>query len=91
MEYLKIQPIVFGELKEKKANAIAWTVQSIERGANEAIVSCSLVWLIDDINSEQSGWDWQMPIDNTTLQAWGSDDSVIDNLVLTESELFIKL
>lgn len=90
MEYLKIQPITFGTLQEKKANAIAWQVNALVRGATTAIAECGLVWINPDNSTLESGWQFVVDIDNATLQAWGADDSVIDNVVLAYSPLFIK-
>jgi hypothetical protein len=91
MIYLNIQPITFGELKEKKANAIAWQVNGLVRGAQIANADCGLVWLNNDGSTIESGWTFSIPIDNATLQAWGADDSVIDNVVLAYSPLFVKV
>jgi hypothetical protein len=33
---------------------------------------------------------FNITLDNATLQAWGSDDSVIDNAILAHSPLFEK-
>ena len=89
MNYLKIQPINFGELQEKKANAITWRVSELMLGATQAIAYCNLIWVNDDGGSIEAGYSFQVTIDNNTLQAWGSDDSVINNIVLSYSPLFI--
>ena len=86
--YFKIQPITFGNLQEKQANAITWQVGSIMRGADSAIAYCGLIWINPDGSSIQADT-FQVEIDNQTLQNWGADDSVIDNLVLNYSPLFI--
>lgn len=86
--YFKIKPIIFGELQEKQANAITWQVSNISRGADSAIAYCGLIWINSDGSSIQSDT-FQVEIDNQTLQNWGADDSVIDNIVLNYSPLFI--
>ena len=87
MYYFKIQPINIGPLQEKQANAITWQVNGIIRGATEAIAACALIWVNED-GSTLHAESFQVPIDNATLQAWGADDSVIDNLILAFSPLF---
>lgn len=89
MNYISIQPIQFGELQEKTANAITWQVNGLIRGATEAMADCSLIYVKSDGGSEYVS-SFYVNIDNETLQAWGSDDSVIDNVVLAYSPLFIK-
>lgn len=91
MDYLDIQPITFGTLQEKKANAIAWQVNGLVRGATEAIAECSLIWIDINGNTSESGMQFSVNINNATLQSWGADDSVIDDVVLAYSPLFIKL
>lgn len=88
-QYISINPIQFGELQEKTANAIIWQVDGLMRGATEAIAHCSLIYVKSDGGSEYVS-SFNVTIDNATLQAWGSDDTVIDNKVLTYSPLFIK-
>jgi len=39
MNYLRIQEINFGELQEKKTNAIVWNVPNLMRNATEATVN----------------------------------------------------
>jgi hypothetical protein len=90
MEPLLIQPIQFGELQEKTANAITWQVNGLIRGATEAYASCSLILVKPDGGSEYVS-SFQVTIDNATLQSWGADDSVIDDVVLAYSPIFIKL
>lgn len=85
-----IQPITFGQLQEKKANAIAWQVNGLVRGATSATAACGLIWVNADGSSLESGLQFSVEIDNATLQSWGADDSVIDNVVLAYSPLFIK-
>jgi len=89
MNYINIQPIQFGELQEKTANAIIWQVDGLMRGATEAIAQCSLIYVKPDGGSEYVS-SFNVIIDNATLQLWGADDSVIDNVVLAYSPLFIK-
>lgn len=90
MDYLRIQPITFGDLQEKKANAIAWQVNGLVRGATTAVAVCGLVWIDSNGNTSESGMQFVVDINNATLQSWGADDSVIDNVVLAYSPLFIK-
>lgn len=87
VSHIKIKPIRVGELQEKVANAISWYVPQIQRNADSALAICSLLNIIDEENSEFVT-SFQVEIDNSTLQAWGSDDTVIDNLVLAYSPLF---
>ena len=89
MNYINIQPIQFGELQEKTANAIIWQVDGLMRGATEAIAQCSLIYVKADGGSEYVS-SFNVIIDNATLQLWGADDSVIDDAVLAYSPLFIK-
>lgn len=89
MNYIKIKPIQFGELQEKTANAIVWQVNQLFRNAQEAIADCSLINVKSDGSSEHVSM-FQVNIDYNTLQAWGADDSVIDNVVLAYSPLFEK-
>jgi hypothetical protein len=85
--YIRIKPIRVGELQEKEANAITWYVPNVQRNADSAFAVCSLVNIIDSDNSMFVS-SFQVEIDNATLQAWGSDDTVIDNVVLAYSPLF---
>lgn len=87
--YILIEPIQFGELQEKQANAITWTVSPLIRGAISAYVQCYLLWE-DGNGSTFQVQGFTIEIDNTTLQSWGSDDTVIDNVVLAYSPLFVK-
>lgn len=87
--YIKIKPIRIGELQEKEANAITWQVNGLMRNATMAYADCSLIYVKDDGGSVYVS-SFQVEIDNTTLQAWGSDDSVIDDAVLAYSPLFEK-
>jgi len=88
--YVKIQEINFGELQEKKANAIIWTVSYLTRGITEATVNCSLIYVNPDGSSIESNYYFTMIIPNNILQSWGADDTIIDDFVLTYSPLFIK-
>jgi hypothetical protein len=87
--YILIEPIQFGDLQEKKANAIIWTVSPLIRGAQSAIAQCALIW------EDGNGNTWQVhvfdvEIDQETLNNWGSDDTVIDEVVLAYSPLFVR-
>jgi hypothetical protein len=90
MNYLRIQEINFGELQEKKTNAIVWNVPNLMRNATEAIVKCSLIFVNSDESTVDSNYHFTMEIPNNVLQAWGSDDTVIDDFVITYSPLFVK-
>ncbi|MFM9143092.1 MAG: hypothetical protein ACKOPP_03730 [Bacteroidota bacterium] len=87
MQPLLIKPIQFGELQEKTANAITWQVNGLIRGATEAHAECSLIFVKPDGGTEYVS-SFNVTIDNTTLQSWGADDSVIDDVVLAYSPLF---
>lgn len=87
--YILIEPIQFGELQEKKANCISWTVTNLIRGAETAYANCYLIWE-DGIGSTKQYDSFVVEIDHATLQAWGSDDSVIDDVVLAYSPLFVR-
>ena len=87
--YLLIEPIQFGQLQEKKANAITWTVSPLIRGAEIAIVHCTLVWEDGNGNTWQSD-SFDVELDHTTLNNWGADDTVIDDVILAYSPLFVK-
>jgi len=86
--YLLIEPIQFGELQEKQANAIIWTVSSLIRGAQLATAQCTLIW--EENGNTYYSDSFTVEIDNTTLQNWGSDDTVIDDVVLAYSPLFVR-
>lgn len=88
--YISIQPIRIGELQEKEANAITWQVNGLMRNATMAYAQCSLIFVTDDGGSIYVS-SFQVEIDNETLQSWGDDDSVIDNVVLAYSPLFQKV
>mgnify|MGYP003648271991 CR=1 FL=1 len=90
ISHIKIQPIKIGELQEKEANAISWYVPQLQRNADSAIAICSLINIVDLENSSFVS-SFQVEIDNETLQSWGDDDSVIDNIVLAYSPLFQKI
>jgi len=87
--YILIEPIQFGELQEKKANAITWTVSPIGRGAEFAIAQCSLIWENGPTDTRQVNT-FTVEINQTTLNSWGSDDTIIDDAVLAYSPLFIR-
>lgn len=87
MNHIKIKPIQFGELQEKTANAITWIVNNLGRNAQEAIAYCGLIYIHPDGSSEHVS-SFMVTIDYNTLQAWGADDTVIDNKVLSYSPLF---
>ena len=87
--YIKIKPIRIGELNEKTANAISWQVQNLTRGIDFAVVNCYLI-NIDLMGNSSFVTAFNITLDNATLQAWGSDDSVIDNAILAHSPLFEK-
>lgn len=89
MNYIKINPIQFGELQEKTANAITWQVNGLMKNCTEAVAYCSLIYVKNDGGSEYIS-SFVVNIDNNTLQAWGADDSVIDDSILAYSPLFIK-
>lgn len=87
MNYIKIKPIQYGELQEKTANAITWQVDGLIRNGLEANAFCGLIFIYPDGSSEHVS-SFTVTIDYATLQAWGADDSVIDNKVLSYSPLF---
>lgn len=87
--YVLIEPIEFGQLQEKKANAIIWTVSPLIRGAQSATAQCTLIWEDGNGNTRQVDM-FTVELDQTTLNNWGSDDTVIDDAVLAYSPLFIK-
>jgi hypothetical protein len=87
VSHIKIKPIRVGELQEKEANAISWYVPQIHRNADSAYAVCTLLNVLDENNSVYVS-SFQVEIDNDTLQAWGDDDGVIDELVLAYSPLF---
>lgn len=86
--YLLIEPIQYGELQEKNANAIIWTVGQLMRGSTSATAVCTLIW--EDNGNTYHRDTFAVEINNTTLQAWGSDDTVIDDVVLAYSPLFVR-
>lgn len=87
--YLLIEPIRFGELQEKQANAITWTVSPLIRGAEFAIAQCALIWE-DGNNNTKHVDNFSVELDHQTLNNWGADDTVIDDAVLAYSPLFVK-
>jgi hypothetical protein len=86
--YLLIEPIQYGELQEKNANAIIWNVSQLMRGSTSATAMCTLIW--EENGNTYHRDSFTIELDNTTLQSWGSDDTVIDNVVLAYSPLFIR-
>lgn len=90
MNYLRIQEINFGELQEKRTNAIVWNVVGLMRNSTEATVYCSLIFVNPDDSTVDSNYNFTMEIPNNILQSWGSDDTVIDDFVITYSPLFVK-
>lgn len=88
--YIPIEPITFGLTNQHQANAIVWQVNGLKRNATTATAVCSLVNITDGtFNRAMPEGMFRVHIDNTTLQAWGADDSVIDNVVLAYSPLFV--
>jgi len=89
MNYLKIIEINVGNLQEKKANAIVWSV-TLMHGTTSVDAQCSLIYVNTDGGTIDVNEYFTMNIPNNILQQWGADDSVIDNYILTYSPLFIK-
>ena len=89
MNYLMIEPIELGELKEKTANAINWSI-SLTRNQLDAVAFCNLLF-VDGENSIEINEPFQVDIPNHVLQNWGSSDDVIDNHIILFSPLFKKL
>lgn len=89
MNYLRLVPFQTGQLLEKQCNAIYWSVELI-RNITDAEVSCSLLFVGADGGTKDLNENFTMVIPDEVLQSWGADDSVIDDLVLTYSPLFIK-
>lgn len=87
--YIKIKPIQVGELQEKTANAITWRVENLIRGAQSATAYCTLFLIKPDGNVQHVTM-FEVALDQTTLNNWGADDTVIDEVVLAYSPLFIK-
>ena len=88
--YLRIKEIRLGTLQEKVANAIIWNVTNLMRGQTSASAQCSLIYVNSDGGTVEVGEYFTVEISNEVLQQWGSDDSVIDDVVLAYSPLFIK-
>jgi hypothetical protein len=86
---LRINEINVGNLQEKKANAIFWRI-TLERKQDLAFAQCQLLYIADNGAQTNTAEDFQVEIDNSTLQQWGSDDAVIDNKILAYSPLFVK-
>jgi hypothetical protein len=89
MNYLRLQAFKIGTLLEKDCNAIFWSV-SLSRNITNAEVNCSLIFVEADGGTKDLGENFTMVIPDSVLQSWGADDSVIDDLILTYSPLFIK-
>jgi hypothetical protein len=90
MEYLLINETRIGEFQEIKANAVIWEVSSLLRKSTQATVRCSLMYIKEDGTVTDCYKNFSVEIPNEVLQSWGADDSVIDNLVLSYSPLFVK-
>jgi len=89
LPYILIEPIQFGQLQEKQANAITWTVSPLIRGAQSATAFCGLIW--EDGNGNTRHVDeFTVELDHTTLNNWGADDTVIDEAILAYSPLFAR-
>jgi hypothetical protein len=89
MNYLRLVEFPTGNLLQNKCNAIFWSVV-LNRNITNAEVNCSLIYVTDDGGTKDLGEHFTMIIPDSVLQSWGADDSVIDDLVLTYSPLFIK-
>ena len=89
MNYLRLQTFRTGQLLEKQCNAIYWSVM-LNRNITNAEVNCSLIFVDADNGTHDLNENFTMVIPDEVLQNWGADDSVIDNLILTYSPLFIK-
>ena len=90
MNYIKIKEIRLGTLQEKPANAIVWNVTNLMRNQTSASAKCSLIFVKEDEGTIEVGEYFTVEISNEVLQQWGSNDSVIDDVVLAYSPLFIK-
>lgn len=88
--YLRIKEIRLGTLQEKVANAIIWSVASLMRGQTSAYAQCSLIYVNADGGTVEVGEYFTVEITNDILQQWGADDTVIDDVVLAYSPLFVK-
>lgn len=86
--YVKIEPIQIGELKEKTANAIYWSI-NLERNITEAMAYCNLLY-VDSNGTKDVGFSFQVNIPHSVLQQWGSSDDIIDDTVIAYSPLFVK-
>lgn len=89
MNYLRLVPFQTGQLLEKQCNAIFWSVV-LNRNITNAELNCSLIYVTEDGGTKDLLENFTMVIPDEVLQSWGADDSVIDDLVLTYSPLFIK-
>jgi len=90
MEYLLINETRIGEFQEIKTNAIIWEVSPLLRKSTQATVRCSLMYIDENDMVTDCYKNFSIEIPNDVLQSWGADDSVIDNLVLSYSPLFVK-
>jgi hypothetical protein len=88
--YLRIKEIRLGTLQEKTANAIIWSIQNLMRGQTSAYAQCSLIYVREDGGTIELSEYFTVEIPNEILQQWGADDSVIDDIVLAYSPLFVK-
>ena len=86
---LRIKEINVGNLQEKKVNAIFWRI-TLTRKQQIASAECQLMYIADNGTQTNAFEDFSIEIPNDVLQQWGSDDSVIDNHILTYSPLFEK-
>lgn len=89
INYISIKPIRVGELQEKTANAIVWQINGLFRNSTMATADCSLIYVLPDGGTVYVS-SFIVQIDNDTLQSWGADDSVIDDVILAYSPLFEK-
>jgi len=89
MNYLRLQPFKTGQFLQKDCNAIYWTI-TLNRNITDAEANCSLLFVDADNGTHDLNENFTMLIPNSVLQSWGSDDSVIDDFILTYSPLFIK-
>ncbi len=99
--YINIRPITFTTINgDFIANAIKWRVMNIERGATTAKLLCDLINIKkhtvtnfnghEDVDVTTLYTSFSMDIPNEILQAWGDDDGLIDQFVLTYSHQFFE-
>lgn len=86
--YVKIEPINVGNLQQKTANAIYWSI-TLTRGITDATAYCSLLY-VDTNGTKDIGENFEVNITNAILQQWGSSDDIIDDTIIAYSPLFIK-